>query len=212
MFRNIWSKSLRDYRVAILGWGLGLGVMMVLGFIEATPTVIANFASLASLFHFLGDPYAIQTPQGFITFRWMGAFLPLLFSFWPILAGARLLRGEEERGTLDVLLSTPQPRTRLLLMKVGALLTALILIAICFTLGISLGETALQGHADIVRALLAGLNLALLAFFFGMLALLISQFTIGRGAAAGLASGILLLALLLDITGREVSGSWTSWV
>jgi len=24
MFRSIWSKSLRDYRVAILAWGLGL--------------------------------------------------------------------------------------------------------------------------------------------------------------------------------------------
>jgi ABC-2 type transport system permease protein len=64
MFRSIWSKSLRDYRVAILGWGLGLGVLLAAGFAEATPAVIAGFAVLAQLFRFLGDPYAIQTPEG----------------------------------------------------------------------------------------------------------------------------------------------------
>src|SRR6266516_171413 len=93
MFRSMWSKSLRDYRVAILGWGIGLGLAMALGFAEATPTVIAGFASLAQLFRFIAEPYAIQTPEGFITTRWMEAFLPLILSFWAILAGARLVRG-----------------------------------------------------------------------------------------------------------------------
>ena len=211
MFRTIWSKSLRDYRAAILGWGIGLGFLMAVGFATATPTVLEGFASLAQLLRFLGDPYAIQTPEGFITFRWMGAFLPLLLSFWPILAGARLVRGEEERGTLDVLLATPQPRARLLLEKIIALFIACLLIALLFALGIVAGEARI-GHVDVVRALLAGLNLNLLAFCFGMVALLISQFTISRGAAAGGASGLLLLAVLLDMTGRLLNGSWVQYL
>ena len=184
MFRTIWSKSLRDYRVAILAWGLGLGLFAAVDFAESTPTTIAAFGSLAPLFRFLGDPYAIQTPEGFITWRIMEVFVPLAISFWPILAGARLVRGEEERGTMDVLLATPQSRMRLLLSKVGALLIALLLIALLFALGTVAGEARL-GHVDVLRALLAGLNLSLLAFFFGSLALLISQFTTSRGAAAG---------------------------
>ncbi len=111
MFRSIWSKSLRDYRVPILGWGYGLALLMVVGFATATPAVIATFVSLAPLLSFLGNPYALQTPEGYITFRYMGTVLPLLLSFWPILAGAKLVRGEEERSTLDVLLATPQTRT-----------------------------------------------------------------------------------------------------
>jgi ABC-2 type transport system permease protein len=141
----------------------------------------------------------------------MEAFLPLLLSIWPILAGARLVRGEEERGTMDVLLATPLPRARLLLSKIGALVIALILIAVLFALGTVAGETR-NGHADFVRALLAGLNLGLLAFLFGMVALLLSQFTTSRGAAAGWASGLLLLALLLDSTGRLVNGSWVQYL
>src|SRR6266516_3813518 len=212
MFRSIWSKSLRDYRVPILGWGYGLALLMVVGFATATPAVIATFVSLAPLLSFLGNPYALQTPEGYITFRYMGTVLPLLLSFWPILAGAKLVRGEEERSTLDVLLATPQTRTRLLLSKIGALFSALILIAVLIALGAVAGEARLGAHVDVVRAPLAGLNLSLFAFFFGMVALLLSQCTTSRSTAAGGASGLLLLALLLDITGREIPGSWVQYL
>jgi ABC-2 type transport system permease protein len=212
MFRTIWSKSLRDFRVPILGWGYGLALLMAAGFGTATAAVIAGFASIAPLLGFLGEPYAMQTPEGYITFRYLEAITPLLLSIWAVLAGARLVRGEEERGTMDTLLATPQSRARLLLSKVGALVTALIVIAVLVALGTVAGEARLGGHIDFVRALLAGLNLSGFAFFFGMVALLLSQFTISRGAAAGGASGLLLLALLLNITGREINGSWLQYL
>jgi polyether ionophore transport system permease protein len=212
MFRSIWSKTLRDYRVPILAWGIGLALLMFVGFATATTPVLAAFASIAPLVGFLGEPVAMQTPAGYISFRYMETTLPLLLSFWPILAGAHLLRGEEERGTMDVLLAAPQARTRLLLEKIVALVLALLLIAVLFALGAVAGEARIEQHADLVRALLTGLNLSLFAFFFGMVALLLSQFTISRGAAAGGASGLLLLALLLNIAGREVSGSWLQYL
>jgi ABC-2 type transport system permease protein len=212
MFRSIWSKTLRDYRVPILAWGIGLALLMFVGFATATAPILAAFVSFVPLVGFLGEPVAMQTPAGYITFRYMETTLPLLLSFWPILAGASLVRREEERGTMDVLLGTPQRRSRLLLEKIGALVLALLLIAVLFALGAVAGEARIEQHADLVRALLTGLNLSLLAFFFGMVALLLSQFTISRGAAAGGASGLMLLTLLLNIAGREVSGSWLQYL
>ncbi len=212
MFRNIWSKSLSDYRVAILAWGLGLALFGAIDFAESTPTTLAVFGSLAQLFRFLGDPYQIQAPEGFITYRIMELFVPLAISFWPILAGARLVRGEEERGSMDVLLATPRSRTRLLLSKLSALLIALLLIGLLFALGLTAGQARLEGHTDVVRALLAGLNLSLLAFFFGCLALLFSQFTTRRAVSAGWVSGLLLLSVLLDSTGRLLNGSWVQYL
>lgn len=167
MFRTIWSKSLRDERFAILGWGLLVGLLMAVDFAESTPGVVAAFASLAPSYRFLGDPYAIGTPEGFITFRLLETFVPIALSIWPMLAGARLVRGEEERGTLDLLLATPQPQVRLLLEKIGALECALLLIAVHFALGTVVGEASI-GHIDVGRALLAELNLILLASCFGM--------------------------------------------
>jgi ABC-2 type transport system permease protein len=64
----------------------------------------------------------------------------------------------------------------------------------------------------VVRALLAGLNLSLLAFFFSMVALLISQFTTSRAVSAGWVSGLLLLSVLLDSTGRLLNGSWVQYL
>jgi ABC-2 type transport system permease protein len=212
MFRSIMSKSFRDFRVPMLAWGLGLALLMVGGFATATPAVVTAFISFARILSFLGDPYAMNTPQGYITFRYMETTVPLLLSLWPILAGARLVRGEEERGTMDVLLATSQSRTRLLLEKVGALVLALLVIAVLFALGVVGGEAGLGGHVDFVSGLLAGLNLSGLSFFFGMLALLISQLTASRRAAAGWASGLLILFALLEMTGREVSGSWLPYL
>ncbi|MGH2508073.1 MAG: ABC transporter permease subunit, partial [Ktedonobacteraceae bacterium] len=206
MFRSIWSKSLRDYRVAILSWGIGLGLLMLTIFASATPAVLDLYISLAASFRFLGDPYAVQTPEGYATVRLLEAFFPLLLSIWPILAGARLVRGEEERGTLDLVLATPNARARIILEKLAALVIALLLIAVCFTLGTVAGEPSANAHVDLVRALLTGLNLSLLAFFFGMVALLISQCSVSRGSAVGWASGLLILAFLLDATGRIVTG------
>jgi ABC-2 type transport system permease protein len=212
MFRNIWSKSLRDYRVAILAWGIGLGLFAAIDFAESTQTTIATFSSLAPLFRFLGDPYQIQTPEGFITWRIMELFVPLAICFWPILAGSRLVRGEEERGSMDVLLATPWARTRLLLSKLCALLLALILIGLLLALGLIAGQARLEGHANVVRALLVGLNASLLTFFFGCLALLFSQFTTSRAVAAGWTSGLLVLSVLLDSTGRLLHGSWVQYL
>lgn len=211
MFRSIWSKSLRDYRVAILGWGIGLGLLMLVGFILATPDIIATYASIAPLLRFLGDGYALQTPEGYVTFRYLGMIVPLMLSLWPILAGARLVRGEEDRGTLDVLLATPQTRTRVLLEKIAALFLALLLIALLFTLCTIAGEASIH-HVDAIRALLTALNLSLLAFFFGMVSLLLSQFTVRGGIAAGGAGGLLLLALAFNATGNEIQGSWVQYL
>src|SRR5438552_393035 len=213
MFRSILSKSLRDYRVPMLAWGFGMALFMVAVVGTATPAVVTAFISFARILSFLGDFYAMNTPEGYITFRYMETTWPLLLSIWPILAGARLVRGEEERGTMDVLLATPEPRARLLLEKVGALAIVLLVIAVLFALGVVGGEAALGGgHVDVVRALLTGLNLSLLAFFFGMVALLISQLTASRRAAAGWASGLLILSVLLNMTGRELSGIWVQYL
>ena len=213
MFRSFLSKSLRDCRVPMLAWGFGLALFMVAVVGTATPAVVTAFISFARILSFLGDFYAMNTPEGYITFRYMETTWPLLLSIWPILAGARLVRGEEERGTMDVLLATSQSRARLLLEKVGALAIVLLVIAVLYALGVVAGEAALGGgHVDFVRALLAGLNLSLLAFFFGMVALLISQLTASRRAAAGWASGLLILFVLLEMAGREVSGSWLPYL
>ena len=212
MLRTIWSKSLRDYRIPVLCWGLGLGFLMLIEFAASTPAIVSAYASIAPSLRFLGDTVAINTPEGYVTSRLMELFLPLAMCIWPLLVGARLVRGEEERGIMDVLLASPLSRARLLLEKVVALVVALLVIGVLIGLGTAAGEAALKIHADLGRALLAALNASLLAFFFAAVALLISQFTQNRGAAAGWSAGLMILAFLLDATGRTVDGTWAKYL
>ena len=205
MFRAVWTKTLREYRVAILGWGLGLGLLILSSF-AALRTVkdLNTLAQFASVFRFFGDPVAITTPGGYVTLRIMSV-AALLLSIWTALAGARMLRGDEERAALDVLLATPQSRRRVLLEKVGAMGAALLLIALLTGALTLLGQASSQGSRvkiDPAGAFLAAANVSLTAILFGLLALAISQFVSRRGAASGLTLAIMAAFYLIDATGR----------
>jgi ABC-2 type transport system permease protein len=207
MFRTVWSKTLREYRLAILGWGIGLGLLLCAEFASATsldPATLSTVGQLAHMIRLFGDPLAFTTPAGYVTFRDFGIFLPLLLCIWTVLAGARLLRGEEERGSLEVLLSTPRSRLRVLLEKIAALSTALVLITLLILAGGVAGEASAHTTVDLTGTLLAALNLGLLALLFGLLALFLSQVLGSRAAAAGWAGLLLALSYVLDGTGHVI--------
>jgi len=215
MFRTVWSKTLREYRFAIPGWGIGLGLLVFAEFASAStldPASLSTVGQLAKMIRLFGDPLAFTTPAGYVTFRDFGIFLPILLSIWTLLAGARLVRGEEERGSLEVLLSTPRSRLRVLLEKIAALITALVLIALLIVAGGVAGEASAHTMVDLTGTLLAVLNLGLLALLFGLLALFLSQVLNSRLVAAGWAGLLLALSYVLDGTGHIIENTtWVQW-
>src|SRR5690349_18178658 len=133
VFSSIFLKTLRDYRIAILGWGIGMGLTIVspmasVAALISTPAQRAALASLAAQFAWNADPVAAGTVGGYATFK-IGVFI-FLVCVWPLLAATRTLRGEEDRGSLDVLLSAPRSRTRVAVEKIAAIWVALLLIGL----------------------------------------------------------------------------------
>ncbi len=214
MFHSIYTKTLRDYRVPILAWGIGLA-LVIYGTLAAyatqftTPESQAGIVTLAETFRFIADPVEVTSPTGFVTWRSFG-LLPVFLGIWAALAGARLTRGAEERGTLDTLLALPLTRTRYLVEGLAALATALALVGILIGLGALGGAAAVGAALSPGAALLAGLNVGLGALVGGALALLIAQFTPRAGTASGLAIALLLLSWLLDGVSRTIAG--TAWL
>src|ERR1700704_5356512 len=126
--RSVFLRTLRDYRIAILGWGIGMGLVVVspmasVSALVTTPQARQQLISLAQTFAWNADPVAVDTIGGYATFK-IGIFM-FLIVIWPLLAGSRMLRGEEDRGSLDVLLSLPHPRLNVSLEKLAAMWTAL---------------------------------------------------------------------------------------
>jgi polyether ionophore transport system permease protein len=205
MFRSIFTKTLRDWRLAILLWGFGLALIVCAYFPLSASTIVKGnpeeVQRLAESQRFFAEPVAITTPEGYVTWKVI-ASLPLILGIWAARAGARLGRFAEERGTLDIVLSTPQSRGRVLGEGIAALVTATILIGVLIGVGALIGEVLADVTVDPVGALLTGVNVSLMSLAFGTLALLMAQFLTSAGAATGFACAVMVVAWILDGTGR----------
>ena len=152
---------------------------------------------------------AVDTIGGYATFK-IGMFI-FLIAVWPLLAASRMLRGEEDRGALDVLLSVPRSRLVVALEKLAAMWTALLAMGLLIGLLTFAGGQKFGGDFSLGDGLLFGLNLALLCAVIGGVSLLISQFTQEGGTAAGWTAGLLLLFIVLDMVHRVIPNSeWIS--
>jgi ABC-2 type transport system permease protein len=211
--RSVFLKTLRDYRIAILGWGIGMGLVVVspmasVGTLLTTPQAREQLVSLAATFAWNADVVAVDTIGGYATYK-IGIFI-FLIAVWPLLAASRMLRGEEDRGSLDLLLSLPRRRLRVALEKLAAMWTALLGMGLLIGLLAFAGGWKFGGDFGLSDALLFGLNLALLCAVIGGLALLISQFTQERGPAAGWTAALLLIFIVLDMVHRVIPN--TEWI
>jgi ABC-2 type transport system permease protein len=213
-FRSVYLKTLRDYRIAILGWGLGMGLLMLVVVVAvpslvATPQARASLVALGPSFAWFADPIRIDTAGGYAT--WKYGLTILVMAIWPLLATSRMLRGEEERGSLDALLSLPRARGRVALEKLAALWTALLAMGLLIGLLAFAGGKSVSADFSLGDALLFGLNVVLICGLFGAIALLLSQFTRERGTAAGWTAGLLLLFIVLDMAHRVIPNTvWLS--
>jgi ABC-2 type transport system permease protein len=211
--RSVFLKTLRDYRIPILGWGIGMGLVVVspmasVATLITTPQARAQLVSLAATFAWNADVVAVDTIGGYATFK-IGIFI-FLIAVWPLLAASRMLRGEEDRGSLDVLLSLPHPRLAVALEKLAAMWTALLAMGLLIGLLAFAGGRKFGADFGLGDGLLFGLNLALLCAVIGGLALLISQFTQESGPAAGWTAGLLLVFIVLDMVHRVIPN--TDWI
>jgi ABC-2 type transport system permease protein len=214
-FRSIFGKTLRDCRVPILGWGVGLGVMAPLILVLSSP-LLADQESRNAIealvrhpaIRMFAEPIDVLSPAGYMTWR-LSMILPLL-SIWALLSVTRMLRGEEESGSLDLLLSMPRSRLHVAAAKLAAVAVALVLIG--STIGSLAWAGAWLGGAPVAlpAALLFGLNASLLAGVFGACALVVSQFTGGRRTAAGITGVLYGLSVLMTIAGRTLPRS--EWI
>ena len=210
---NVYLKTLRGYRVPIAGWGYGMS-LLVLELVASTSAITqtaagrASLTQIASQFAWNAAPVAVDTPGGYATFK-LGVGI-LVMAIWPLLAASRTLRGEEESGTLDVLLATPHSRIHIATQKVAAIGTALLGMACVIGVVTWAGGAIFKGGYGFSEALLFGLNLALICGVFGAVALFASQFVDERRRAAGWTAGVLLVAIVVDMVHRIWPG--TDWI
>ena len=130
----IFRRTLRDSRGGILGWGIGIGLITVMVILlYPTLTQFEGFAQMLespiykAMLGEMADAAAFLSPEGFIAV-YVLALAPLYLAVYLVILGLNVTAGEEERGTVDLLLSTPTPRWQVIVEKFAAMIVITVLI------------------------------------------------------------------------------------
>ena len=197
MLRNVLLKTLRDQRRGLLWWGIGL-VVLAASMMAFYPS-FADASEFDDLLDempealskvFLGEVSDLTSPEGYLNSQLFVLFLPLLFMIFTIAQGSSAIAGEEDRGTLDLLLSNPVARWRVVADKFGAMAITTLMLAFVFWVAMAIG--AVVAGMDIGMWLMAQatLSTALLGLVFGALALALGCATGKRSVCFGVASAL----------------------
>jgi len=209
---TVFRYTLRRFRGQILGWGIALALLaaLIVGIYDSVADQQAQFEVLLEsyppeLMAFFGaDDVATSmfAPEGFVSaefFSWM----PIVIGIFAVLMGSGLLVGDEEKGTLDLILAHPLSRTLLFMGRLLAFVTAtlgiLFIVWLGFVVTMNWSTNMNIGWGRVCLPLLALLAELLL---FGALALLLSMVLPSRRMAASVAGVVMVASFFITSLAR----------
>jgi ABC-2 type transport system permease protein len=152
----------------------------------------------------------MSTPDGWYWGEVFSLVVPVSMIVVTVMMGARALAGEEELGSMDLLLANPIPRTRVVFGKTAAMVIVTLGVGVATFLGTAAG--AWLGGLDMSYANIAVASLmsVLLALGFGGLALLVGGFSGKRRVASYTAAGAATVAYFANAF-LPVSATLSGW-
>jgi ABC-2 type transport system permease protein len=211
MLRTVFAKTLRDQRRSYPWWLLGF-VATILMYAAIWPNITENakeledyVANLPEVFREMIGTAGFGTPEGYLSSEVFSFLAPILLLVYAIGAGARAVAGEEEAGSLDVLLSTPVRRRRVALDKFEAMVVGTFGLVAVMWLSVVVFGAIWDLRPDLANFTAACLHLFLLALAFGAIALAVGSATGSKGLAIGAPSGLALIAFIVNLFGATVS-------
>ncbi len=215
MLTGLLRKALWDRRRALWGWGGGLGLLTLVMF-SAWPALARDAEALTALmtsmpeevFAMFGmtDPEAIVTPAGFISSRTYQTIGPLLVIMFAIRGVSIGLVREEHSGVLDLLLSNPSDRSRVIAAKSGGIAFTTALVVLFPTVMALIGDVAWGTDLGAGGILAASAGLGLLGLFFGSLTMLLWALGGASFPAVRIAAVAALATFLLNGLGSLADG------
>ncbi len=210
---EIVLQSLRTGRRALAAWAVALAAMIAL-YAVIWPSIRGN-TSWRNLFDTLPQTYRalftasgtidLSTPAGYLGVELMGFLGPALFAVYAIGAGSAAIAGEEDRGGLEVTLSAPVSRMRLLLERFAALVIGVAALTAATAAALWIFSTLLGMHLSIGAISAATGALAIFGLFGGTVALAVGAATGSAAVAKGLAALVTVASYLINALSQVTS-------
>ncbi|GAA3118498.1 ABC transporter permease [Planomonospora alba] len=215
------SKTLRDYRRTLIGWAVGIGAFFAL-YLSIYPNISRNKdiygpAALAKypdvLRDLLGGLQDFTSGVGYLHSVVYQMFGPMLFVGCAAVLGNRAIARPEESGTLELTVTLPIDRRRLVAERFAAM--ALGLLAVAAVTFLLAWGAAVAADMDVPagRILAAHTGVLLLGLFFGTLALAVGAAAGRRGPATAVVGALAVGGYIVETMGRNVDAlSWLRWI
>jgi ABC-2 type transport system permease protein len=201
---TVFRYSLRQLRVHIVSYGIGLGLYAALiamlfpamretldQLTETYPKEILDAFGLAEI--------SLADPRGFLSAEFF-SFAPVIFGVFAVFTATGALAGEESAGTMELLAALPMSRRALFFYKVAAIALAATAIAALTSVGwivtvpfVDMGDLPLS---TVVAATFG--QLSFVAFMVAV-GLLLAAIAPSRGTAAAWTAVVLVVAYLLVV-------------
>jgi ABC-2 type transport system permease protein len=211
LLRNVFTKTLRDLRwptfwVALsLALGGGYFTALYKTYTQAFDLnqIMQNMPeAMKSLIG--GSDIDLSSATGFLNVELFPLILPALLAGFAVALCSGFTAGEESGGTIDVLLSYPVARWRMVVEKLAALIIAMSVISLVMLAGIEAGAVAGDSPVELDKVG-AGLIMATcLSLAFGTMALAIAAYSGNRSAAAGIPIALMVTMYLVQSLSPQI--------
>jgi ABC-2 type transport system permease protein len=202
MLRNLFLKTLWDQRRTFFWWAIGL-ILLALYTAGLYPSIATpQFAAymnqmpptLTALF---GEAFSLATAEGYLNAYFFELMGPIIFVIYAVGAGSGAIAGEEERGSLDILLSSPMRRWAIVLHKFAAMIVGTVLLGVFLWVGLAMTIQIVNLNVNYLRMAAACLSSVLLGLAFGTLALAVGSIRGSRGMSIGVSAAVTLAAYVV---------------
>jgi len=215
LLHSVFGRSIRDARRTLPLWTVAI---VAVGLMYAafwptmqSPEMAEAFAAYPQDVLAAFNSADLATPQGYLGGAVYGLLVPLLVAVLAIGWGARCVAGDEQAGTLDLVLAHPVGRRSLALQRFAGMLLGIGVVSLVLFAAM----VTLRGAFELDAVTVAGfvaihLQLALFGAFFGALAFAVGAATGSKATAVGTSAGAAVLAYLANSVFPQVEAlAWT---
>lgn len=193
MFNSVFTKTLYNLRWQLLGWSLGFAFLtfFVMYFYPSfnqkgmEDVINAMPEALKSL---MGSIESYKTVPGYIGQQIFGTHLVLYTLVMGILLFTSVSAADEDRGTLQSLLSLPVTRTAVYFQKWLAVICTIAIVSLASVIGVSTALLLINESVDLSHLLQATFDFFLIEIVYGLIAYMLAMATGKKGLTIAITS------------------------
>lgn len=208
---TVAAGALRDTRRSLIGWMIAVGAVTAL-YVVFYPTIGASkfevmLDAMPEFAEFMGLD-VIVSAGGYVGTTVYSLLAAILTVVCAIALGGRLVAGDEEAGTLELVASAPVPRGRLYAERLAVLWLTVLALVVSISVVVLVLDVVLDLGLVLGNVLAVGTGLLAFGGALGTVAYAVGAATGRRGTALAVAGSIAVLAYVLSYLSPLVDQPW----